>query len=53
MARRPSFGDEPKSRLAAWSGRCALFALAVAVLSIVILRSGLLEIGPALATFRL
>ncbi|HZL39396.1 MAG TPA: DUF1499 domain-containing protein [Pseudolabrys sp.] len=51
MARRPTFGDEPKSRLAAWSGRFALFALAVAALSVVIVRSGLLEIGPALATF--
>ena len=51
MARRPSFGDEPVSRLAAWSGRLALFALAVAALSIVIVRSGLLEIVPALATF--
>jgi hypothetical protein len=51
MARRPTFGDEPTSRLAIWSRRCALFALAVAVLSIIILRSGLLEIMPALATF--
>jgi uncharacterized protein (DUF1499 family) len=51
MARRPSFGDEPVSRLAAWSGRLALFALAVAALSIVIVRSGILEIVPALATF--
>src|SRR5882757_3593935 len=51
MARRPTFGDEPTSRLAAWSRRFALFALAVAVLSIIILRSGLLEIVPALATF--
>ena len=51
MARRPSFGDEPMSRLAAWSGRLALFALAVTALSIIILRSGLLEIVPALATF--
>jgi uncharacterized protein (DUF1499 family) len=51
MARRPSFGDEPVSRLAAWSGRLVLFALAVAVLSVIILRSGLLEIVPALATF--
>ena len=51
MARRPSIGDEPVSRLAAWSGRLALFALAVAALSIVIVRSGLLEIEPALATF--
>lgn len=51
MARRPTFGDEPTSRLATWSRRFALFALAVAVLSIIILRSGLLEIVPALATF--
>src|SRR3974390_1667014 len=51
MARRPTFGDEPKSRLAAWSGRLALFGFAVAALSIVIVRSGLLEIVPALATF--
>lgn len=51
MARRPAFGDEPNSRLATWSGRFAFFALAVAILSIVILRSGLLEIVPALATF--
>ena len=51
MARRRTFGDEPTSRLALWSGRLALFALAVAALSIIIVRSGLLEIVPALATF--
>ena len=51
MARRPVFGDEPMSRLAVWSARLAWFALAVAVLSIIILRSGMLEIVPALATF--
>ena len=51
MARRPSFGDEPMSRLAAWSRHCAMFALAVAILSVIILRSGMLEIVPALATF--
>jgi uncharacterized protein (DUF1499 family) len=51
MARRPSFDDEPVSKLAAWAGRCGLFALAVAALSVIILRSGLLEIVPALATF--
>jgi hypothetical protein len=51
MPRRPSFGDEPTSRLAAWSRRLAVFALAVTILSIVIVRSGLLEIVPALATF--
>jgi Protein of unknown function (DUF1499) len=51
MARRPIFGEEPMSRLAAWSSRLALFALAVAALSVIIVRSGLLEIVPALATF--
>jgi len=51
MARRPSFDNEPLSKLAAWSGRLGLFAFAVAALSVIILRSGLLEIVPALATF--
>lgn len=51
MARRPSFGDEPMSRLAVWSARLAWFALAVAGLSIIIVRSGLLEIVPSLTTF--
>src|SRR5476651_197132 len=51
MARRPSFGEEPKSRLAVWSGRCGWFALAVAALSVIILRSGMLDIEPSLATF--
>ena len=50
MARRP-FPDEPVSRVAIWSSRLALFAIAVAALSVIIVRSGLLEIIPALATF--
>ena len=50
MARRP-FHDEPMSKVAVWSSRLALFAFAVAALSIIIVRSGLLEIVPALATF--
>ncbi|MEJ2432936.1 MAG: DUF1499 domain-containing protein [Pseudolabrys sp.] len=41
----------PKSKLAAWSARLAWFSLAVVVLSVVIVRGGLLEIEPALATF--
>ena len=48
--RRP-FLDEPITPLAIWSARLALFALAVAALSVIIVRSGLLDIGPALATF--
>jgi uncharacterized protein (DUF1499 family) len=43
--------DVPMSRLAAWSGRLGWFALAVALMSIVIVRTGFLEIWPALATF--
>jgi uncharacterized protein (DUF1499 family) len=50
MARRP-FHDEPISRIAVWSSRLGLFAFVVAALSIIIVRSGLLEIVPALATF--
>ena len=50
MARGPIF-DVPMSRLAAWSGRLAWFALVVAVFSIIVVRSGFLEIVPALATF--
>ena len=50
MTRGPIF-DVPMSRLAAWAARFAWFSLAVAVLSVIIVRSGLLEIVPALATF--
>jgi uncharacterized protein (DUF1499 family) len=50
MLRRP-LTAEPMSRLAAWSARLGWFALAVAVLSVVVVRSGILEIVPALATF--
>ena len=51
MARRPYVEEEPGSRLAAWSGWLALFSLAVVVMSILIVRSGVLDIVPALATF--
>ena len=51
MLRRATFGEEPVSRLAAWSARFAWFAFAVSMLSVIILRSGLLEIVPALTTF--
>jgi uncharacterized protein (DUF1499 family) len=50
MARR-RFADEPMSRLAIWARRCAFFALMAAALSVLIVRSGILEIEPALATF--
>lgn len=42
---------EPPSRLAIWARRIASFALCVVLLSVVIARSGLLEIVPVLATF--
>lgn len=50
MLRRPII-DEPMSRFAIWSNRLALFALATAALSVIVLRGDLLEIIPALATF--
>jgi uncharacterized protein (DUF1499 family) len=51
MARRPVHSYEPVSKLATWAGHCGLFSLAVAALSVIIVRSGLLEVGPALVTF--
>jgi uncharacterized protein (DUF1499 family) len=50
MARR-YVHSEPTSRLAIWARRTAGFAFAASLLSIIIVRSGLLEIKPALATF--
>ena len=50
MARR-RFADEPTSRLAIWARRCAFFSLVATVLSVLIVRSGILEVVPALATF--
>ena len=50
MARR-RIADEPTSRLAIWARGCAMFSLAATVLAILIVRSGILEIVPALATF--
>jgi uncharacterized protein (DUF1499 family) len=50
MARR-RIADEPLSRLSVWARRFAFFSLLAALLSVIILRSGFLEIEPALATF--
>jgi uncharacterized protein (DUF1499 family) len=50
MARR-YMQSEPTSRLAIWSRRIAGFALVACFLAIIVVRSGLLEIVPALATF--
>jgi uncharacterized protein (DUF1499 family) len=50
MARR-YVHSEPTSRLAIWARRIAAFAFVASLLAIIIVRSGLLEIQPALATF--
>jgi len=50
MARR-YVHSEPTSRLAIWARRTAGFAFAASFLAVIIVRSGLLEIQPALATF--
>lgn len=49
MARR-SYIEENPSSWAVWSSRLALFSLAVGFLSAIILATGFLEFGPALAT---
>ena len=53
MARRfaASYQSEPVSALAAWARRLAIFSAVAAIVSIVIVRFGFLEIKPALATF--
>ncbi|HVY56531.1 MAG TPA: DUF1499 domain-containing protein [Xanthobacteraceae bacterium] len=48
---RRRLADEPTSRLAIWARRIAVFSLVATFLSIIIVRAGLLEIWPALATF--
>lgn len=50
MVRRRHIED-PLSRLAVWARRFALFSLVVALISVIIMRTGFLEIEPALATF--
>jgi uncharacterized protein (DUF1499 family) len=51
MARRYTLADEPMSRLAIWSRRMALFSLSAVIVSIIIVRSDWLDIGPAITTF--
>jgi uncharacterized protein (DUF1499 family) len=43
--------EEPTSQLAIWARRFAVFSLPVAMIAIIIGRSGLLEFTPVLATF--
>src|SRR6202163_3308382 len=51
MARRYTVVDEPMSRLAIWARRMALFSLSAVIVSIIIVRSEWLDIGPAITTF--
>jgi uncharacterized protein (DUF1499 family) len=51
MVARRYIQSDPTSRLALWSRRIAVFALVASLLAIIVVRSGLLEIQPALATF--
>jgi Protein of unknown function (DUF1499) len=51
MVARRHIHSEPTSRLAIWARRIAGFAFAATFLAVIIVRSGLLEIQPALATF--
>ena len=48
---RLRFSDDPMSRLAVWARRFAFFSLVATVLSIIVVRSGFLEIEPSLVTF--
>jgi uncharacterized protein (DUF1499 family) len=48
---RLRFSDDPTSRLAIWARRFAFFSLVATVLSIIVVRSGFLEIEPSIATF--
>lgn len=53
MARRFSaaYQTEPMSSLALWARRLAVFSAIAAVVSIIVVRFGFLEVKPALATF--
>ncbi len=48
---RPYIPTDPMSKLAVWARRIAGFAFAATFLAIIVVRSGVLEIKPAAATF--
>lgn len=48
---RLRFAEDPYSRLAIWARRLAFFSFAAVLLSIIIVRSGLIEVEPGLVTF--
>src|SRR5580698_974846 len=49
MARR-RLTEQPTSRLAIWARRLALFSLAATFIALIVVRSGALDIVPALST---
>ena len=49
MVRR-RIAEQPASRFAIWARRFALFSLAATVIAVIIVRSGALDIVPALST---
>lgn len=49
MARR-RLPDEPNSKLAVWSRRLALFSVVATLIAIIIVRAGLIEVLPGVAT---
>ncbi len=51
MVRRYAAVVEPISRLAVWARRMALFSLTAVIVSVIIVRSEWLDIGPAITTF--
>ncbi len=48
--RRRILNEQPISRLAVWARRIALFSLAATLIAVIIVRSGALDIVPALST---
>src|ERR1700758_5023922 len=48
--RRQLLTEAPISRLAVWARRIALFSLITTIVAVIIVRSGALEIVPALST---
>jgi uncharacterized protein (DUF1499 family) len=51
MARRYTSVDEPMSRLAIWARRMAMFSLCAVIVSVIVVRSELLDVRPAIMTF--
>ena len=48
--RRRVFNEQPISRLAVWARRLALFSLAATLIAVIVVRSGVLDLVPALST---